>query len=507
MCLKPRSIRNPTKYISSNASQALLLDVPCNQCAECKEQKRQEWHFRSFHEVKNCVSHGGYVYYVTLTYAEEHVPHLSRFIDIDSINNIIKDRNSLLKCSSDSQPLLEDFYCFDSSDWRNFLKNLRRQLDYHYRGANFKYFLTSEYGTKEDYTHRPHYHVLFFVNNANYIEPYSFSELVSKCWPYGITDGLPYEGCSNSYLYKTRDYVANHVFGYNLGQPDVNNFMKCCGYVAKYITKDSTYQDVINNRLTIIEKHVDEDRYKTLKRNINMFHRQSQGFGISYLNTLSHDTMNDIINNGVCRMEDKKQVVLTIPLPMYYKRKLFYNLKQDEDGTYYWQPNALGMEFLTNSIDRNIKNLAKRHHNNIINFDESTQEYINMLLGDRSLIDLAKYQLMYRSRYYCSNDNQLENILNGHYVREMNFTDIYFRDIESDTINVYSGNNRQDTNYTNFIKNNIYNENTLADFKDFDKLIAVIENALISSREQKQKTFDFKEKLSKKFKHLYQYGG
>ena len=85
MCLFPRSIRNPTKHIYKNGGQPLTMDVPCNQCAECKKNHRLQWHFRSYHHVNECVKNGGYVLYDTLTYAPEHLPWLSQYVDMFSL--------------------------------------------------------------------------------------------------------------------------------------------------------------------------------------------------------------------------------------------------------------------------------------------------------------------------------------------------------------------------------------------------------------------------------------
>ena len=91
MCLNPTTIRNPTKSIYKHGGQPLLLDVPCGHCAECKKNKRKEWRFRTYYEVESTVKNGGYVYFDTLTYAPEHVPMLSHFVDLDSINDTIRE--------------------------------------------------------------------------------------------------------------------------------------------------------------------------------------------------------------------------------------------------------------------------------------------------------------------------------------------------------------------------------------------------------------------------------
>ena len=196
MCLNPKKIRNPAKRLSMYGGQPLYFNVPCGNCADCKKKKRLEWRFRAYHHINNIINRGGYVYFDTLTYDEDHVPHLSDFISLDSfVPSLIEQRNGI-------SVGIQDFTCFCHSHWKNFLKNLRRQLDYHYNGCKFDYFLTSEYGTKEGFTHRPHYHILFFVHDSSKIHPLDFSKVIKKCWDYGRTDGIDFEpGCAHALNY------------------------------------------------------------------------------------------------------------------------------------------------------------------------------------------------------------------------------------------------------------------------------------------------------------------
>ena len=226
MCLFPRKIKNPCKNVNLLGGQPLYIEVPCNQCAECKKNKRLEWRLRSFYECQDTIAKGGYIYFDTLTYSEEFVPHLSDYLT---------DHSQVLN-------KVEDFTCFNHTHFKNFLKNMRRQLDYHHKGVTFKYFLSSEYGTKEGYTHRPHYHILFFVNNKS-IDPFTFSELVSKCWPFGRTDGMPYQ---------SRDYVIEHSYGFfppvkKLDDEKEITVMTLCNYVSNamnYLYPLHTYKKV-----------------------------------------------------------------------------------------------------------------------------------------------------------------------------------------------------------------------------------------------------------------------
>lgn len=498
MCLRPIKLCNPTLHISTEGGQPLLLEVPCGHCAECQKQKRLEYRFRSLHQSKECIRNGGYVYFDTLTYSDEHLPHLSDFVNISNSD-------------------IKDFTCFNNAHWRNFLKNLRRQLNYHYKDVNFKYFITSEYGTDERYTHRPHYHVLFFVN-SNSCNPLDFSRLVSKCWKYGRTDGIPYQSAM---------YVYDHCV---TADCDV---MQICNYVAKYVTKDSTFQKNIDNRLAQLQRLLnDEDKFKQLKRNINQFHRQSQGYGLDYLKSISRDEYDYLLKNGACRMKDSDKVVAVIKLPLYFKRKLFYKCLKDADNKLFWQLNRLGVEYTRNHLVDSHAALATQYKQIYMNASNIEQYHIDAYLNGRSLDDFAAYKLFYKGRVRdlnaCYNyakgyarprlsDKEInlydwiDSIIRSSYVRTSDYP--LMRDVDNNTIDlpIYSNlfheyDKKTTYNYNSFIKLTTHDENSCPAFRNFDKLDALITVIMSPGNKQAQKTFDFIEQLEQKFKILYNYG-
>lgn len=507
MCLNPRKIINPTSRVSRTGGQPLYLEVPCGKCAECKDNIRLQWHFRSYQHCDDVIRRGGYVLYDTLTYRPEDVPHLSDFFDI-------KDTG------------IKDFYCFNSAHWRNFLKNLRRQIDYHYKGVNITYFLTSEYGTDDLYTHRPHYHILLFVSSPR-LHPIKLSRLISKCWTYGRTDGLPY---------KTLKYLSENVFGFNLGfsQGENSDILKVCSYISKYITKDSKFQQEIDKRVDILKKYIDnDDDLRKLLREINMFHRQSQGFGLSYITRMDNDEYNYLFNNGACRIIDKDKVTLTLRLPLYYKRKLFYKCLKDAENRYFWQPTAKGVAYLENSLLHSVTNITNRYKTLYANLDQLDKIQVDNYLKDRTLEDFVIYKLFYKgrartaesfniSKFYQTTDlndteynlyDWMHNIISSQYVRTSSHFDYFERDRDKNIISlpVAYGNlfddkpfNTIDYDYKAFLKQITFNENSCRAFNDFDRLNSLFDALQKPDRKLKQQTFDFLEELNKKFKVLYQ---
>ena len=242
MCLKPVKIHNRSLTIGQNDWTQYELTVPCGQCAECKKLIRDQWYLRSYWQAKYTFDQNGYVLFDTLTYDDSHLPHLS--------DHMPSFKNSIM-----------DFPCFSHEDIRGFFKRLRGNLEYAGFNPkdNLKYFLCSEYGTSEHCTNRPHYHILLFVTDPN-LSPEDLSIHIDKAWQKGRTDGVPYRGLS---------YVINrNVFGprYN---DDIPHMQAVCGYVMKYVTKDSDFQSRIQYRLNVVMDRLVSEKFCGLQSHIS----------------------------------------------------------------------------------------------------------------------------------------------------------------------------------------------------------------------------------------------
>lgn len=488
MCLNPLRVRNPTSKYTHTGGQKMLMDVPCNNCAECKKAKRLEYRFRTFYQVQETISNGGYVYFDTLTYRPADVPHISRFVDVKGLG-------------------IKDYMCFDRNDLTNFLKLLRRMISYHYGNkVTFKYFLTSEYGTDENYTHRPHYHILFFVNSLR-LHPYDLSFHVSKCWRFGRTDGI---------VFHPRNYVASHVYGVDLGQKDASNFMHVCNYVSKYVTKDSTYQTYIDKRLLLLKDKISEDDFIVLKRSVQMFHLQSQGFGLSYIQNLDTTEIEEIINTGVCRLQDKDKIVVHIPLPTYYKRKLFFELHKNPDKTYSWYPNDLGIKYILHSLDRQYKNTLNKAEDIYYLALPDERIQLDHILNGRSLTEYALYKTLYQYRNVGENNelsydssDWVNNIISSYYNPIISTNNLYIKDKETEYVSIPINNlftNKKEIDYDSFVKRNCITQTTLSRFDGFDKLDALLHLISTKLNNLKNETFNYQEFLVKYHKIVFNYG-
>lgn len=506
MCLFPRKIKTPFNAINVNGGQPLLMEVPCNKCAECKKAARLLWHFRTFHEALACTNAGGFVLYDTLTYSDEYLPHLSDYIDL-------KDTG------------INDFSCFNHQHYRDFFKRLRRKIEYHNKGVTLRYFLTTEYGTDDRYTHRPHLHLLIFCyTNGVPFNSRILSKYISECWTYGRTDGIPYKPIA---------YVRENTFQ-KTAELDYKPYLRVCNYVSKYITKDSTFSEQIEKRKLLINKHItDKEEVKKLYRNIDMFHRQSQGFGINYLETLSADEKNFILNNGACRIVDGKKVTLTIPLPLYYKRKLFFkavNYKHNGEKKTKWIPTPAGCEYIENQYIKNINKQTKQLKDAIINLPNIEQYRIKQLLAGRELFHLAIYNLFYKGYSRDFNEfveqqflykkidlNDKENDLYTWIERiirnkQVVYTDSYdYLPIEHKTnsiqiqnhISIIQHNSTDIYEYNKILPKIIFTQDSTPHFKNFDEINHILRTYMLEDSRKKQTFFEHTENMIKRYKYLF----
>ena len=201
----------------------------CGRCDGCISKQRTDWRVRAYYESLDCLSRSdSFVLFDTLTYTDSYVRHYS---------DIFPDMQI---------PSLLNGFAFSRPDVQKFFKRLRINLKrdgYKYDSSQLRYILTSEFGTDEGGTHRPHYHLLFFVSFP--ISPIVFSRHVSRAWMFGKTDGVrPYDDCKKcpilNYcrgycLYQSEQYVVNERLVSNSSQ---ENVFKCVNYVTKYVSKD-----------------------------------------------------------------------------------------------------------------------------------------------------------------------------------------------------------------------------------------------------------------------------
>lgn len=177
-CFKPltayySSSVNPTGKRSIVFKREKSLDpnnffyLACGQCKGCRLDRKREWAVRIF--LENLLSNDSI--FLTLTYDNEHLP----------------EDGSL-----------------HPDHMQDFMKNLRRQVEYHY-GKKIRFFLCGEYGEQFN---RPHYHAIIYgfrpPDAQRYNSQLFTSRFLEKIWKNGF---CPF----GDVTYESAAYVASYV--------------------------------------------------------------------------------------------------------------------------------------------------------------------------------------------------------------------------------------------------------------------------------------------------------
>lgn len=396
MCIKPIKIYNNSHTINKNSFQKMIYYVPCGKCCECELQKQNEFQIRNYWQCVETLENKGFIVFDTLTYDNNNLP---------SARKELKDYVEI--------PANKDFSCFRKSDFVKFFKLLKTRISRQgYDAKKIKYFLASEYGTDNRFTHRPHYHILFFVSD-NKISPYYFSLLVSELWKYGRTDGIKYQGVE--YFQQKRLFTELN-----------NNVIKACEYVSKYVTKDSDFEKIIESRkkyitsLFTFDKKSIQNSYsgrliiRHIMQPINQFHLQSQGHGIRFIKSFNYDTY--VYNSYKIDIQRSCKIGEKCNMPSYYRRKLF----QYQNDKKEWKYNELGQREYKeriNIIESNLNKLLNNWYNNL-NSDQKND--VDYLLDGRKLSDYTNYMINYKDRIQL--DDEYNNFLIYNYLSSKNKT-------------------------------------------------------------------------------------
>lgn len=260
MCYRPIHIYNPVRTF--NFDQPIKIAVPCGNCADCQRIKQNEWFFRSFIEFKHYRKIGGSVYFITLSYDNEHLPYFTA-------------------------PDGSMQSCFNKRHIHNFIKYFRTWLQRHgYMYKDIKYLICSEYGKN---TKRPHYHGLIFC-------PFhipNFHHVMQKVWKHGFII------CSK------QGWEIKSVSGIR--------------YASKYIAKDFTFYNLPS--MKFLSDPADFKKFK--KENSDFFpsHWQSVGFGESFCEIINSqkDIPAYLAKNRVSLWNGSDGV---FPIPRYYHLKI-----------------------------------------------------------------------------------------------------------------------------------------------------------------------------------------
>lgn len=170
--------------------------VPCGKCELCQKRLANDYFIRNYYEWIDCVtSRNGTAYFVTLTYADEVLPHL---------------------------PAYPSIACFDSEHIKTFLKRLRKYLQETFSTFGLKYFIVSEYGGEFG---RPHYHGIFFVDDwkSTTRSDFQMLEAIARSWTKIVDRSARF-----NQLFDCQRVDAKAI-------ENESAIMYCCKYIGKQI--------------------------------------------------------------------------------------------------------------------------------------------------------------------------------------------------------------------------------------------------------------------------------
>lgn len=169
-CVSPLEFRIKNRY-----GYRENIKVPCGHCLNCMIKKQSQIEFLAKKELIENYQAGKSASFVTLTYDDNHLP----------LND-------------------EGFYTLKRKDVQDFLKRMRRNMEYHNRKRDFKILYCGEYGDGSHSTSktgvstcRPHYHIVFIGLGPNEVKFYT-----SKLWRNGLCDIGPLGAGGIRYLCK-----------------------------------------------------------------------------------------------------------------------------------------------------------------------------------------------------------------------------------------------------------------------------------------------------------------
>lgn len=172
-------------YDASNVVRDYVL-VPCQKCLDCKMSYSRDWANRMMLEN----TYHSSSYFITLTYDDFNVP-VSYYPDLDTGEARLA-------------------YTLRKDELSDFIKRLRRRLDYYGKKSDVRFYGVGEYGSN---TFRPHYHVIVFGLELDDLKElkrsplgykYYTSQTIESCWKlgYSMVCEVSWETCA---------YVARYV--------------------------------------------------------------------------------------------------------------------------------------------------------------------------------------------------------------------------------------------------------------------------------------------------------
>lgn len=458
MCISPVRVRNSKHGFSPDRDRPYNI-VQCNHCPECFTNKRNDIMIRALAESeyfytresrsKNLTLHKTVkAFFVTLTYDNNH-KHECIFPD---------GKKRMV---------------FSVRDIQLFFKNMSKRLDK--LDCKYHKMVACEYGSDDWYksdsgkwrkaTHRPHYHILLFLDKN--IDSYTLQRFCKECWslhdwskvkyPFGrIGDGTVTSTAAVRYVskYVTKYDKSSRLFEtwYNNSHEDellqtfLHFYDRSCSTSSDLFDESVRCSDPTRLRSFVKALHA----VNALKASLPFFHTSMLfGRGLEHCQQIrvNWDTLK------VSYFDMDKNDFVQKSLPAYYKRKYYYEVEVNPLDSFtrrvkFKQPDDINswhiiylpqfesfsqmskeyIDILGKNIDRVVsdtRNFYASIRSSMLSFksNKDYQSHCNWSSDDWQFINdfhkftpLSKYLIFNRGFELCVPDNDLDEMFRSRYI-------------------------------------------------------------------------------------------
>ena len=289
MCTTPVLIKNPyykLSHIGLNFTKdtvSTLIPFPCGHCLECRQSRQFGFIQRAQVEAENSM-----IFFVTLTYDNEHLPSLDVEIPVVVDENTGDELYPLDSSFVDSYKTVSLPYA-DIHDIQLLLKRMRDNIDF--EGRSFKYVAVSELGKQRG---RPHFHMMLFLGclNSDYFPSGRVKPSIYTRWEKLFYDFISTHFARNIGTRKNPIYIplftykqsfrngklyTNYDCHYVQPADTVAGNASVAFYVSKYIMKSS---DRERRRAAFLKSGFSDSDFRSVWSVIKSKMVCSKGFGV-----------------------------------------------------------------------------------------------------------------------------------------------------------------------------------------------------------------------------------
>lgn len=383
--------------------------VPCGRCEACQAARKSDLYLRSFFQALETIHKGGFIFFETLTYNDQHLP-VNYFLRQKSQDYVLLPYPEYRDITAFWKRLRKNVVSFLCKKNGCTLRSSQGTLYQKQVVDNLKYIVCTQFGEK---TYRPHYHFCLFCTLP--LNNYELKRLINKSWrnvdsvivdserhnvfnehDYGMTDKV-----------QTLSRTGKKMIDYNT---ITNLDLHAVGYITRYVTRSV---DSENYHISTLELADFTEIPKQLRP------RVVTSLNLGYNVFLHYDFYKDYFEKQLKCFINFDKMTLRIPsvdkedsngffdcpIPNYYQNKIFFFSQRLPDGTYnrqvreHWQLESdlfkSYLDFRTDNIVEVVEKLAENYHKTFISFNDNIQEALRFMLPPNTdFIDLAVYRIL-----------------------------------------------------------------------------------------------------------------